>query len=875
MTPHSELRYDLMNILNNLFSFIGRWQGSGDTLPFLVLFRKFRSILERNNRILEIMSDMGDKLGGEYVFDRQYIKDACESVSDHVFKLISDLCILTKSDNVELFIAFEKIQHEIFEELAGRRVIPAVKPVVSIDSLNSEFRQEVGNKFAVIGDIRSFLGLNTPDGFVFTTKAFFDFMEYGDNLNYAREQLALWRKGEKTFDEICENVTCRIMSSPVPKNIITAMNKSLKKCSKKHKSKNLLFAVRSSAWGEDGTSSFAGLYESFLNVVPEGIIDAYKKVVASAYTHEAWHYRLHRGYREHEMAMAVGCQLMVPAVSSGAMYTFAPLPLEKEAMVISSAWGLGPAVVQGTAESDMFILDRMPPHSLLSEEIDLNKTKMLVQNSSCGTTWKDTPEDMRSKPSLTIDQMERLAQYAMKIERYYKRPQDVEWAFDDKGELFILQARPVNIRPEIPEARTDVDLATRSAEIIFSGNGKVVQQGVASGRVYVALRDDDLDDFPYGSILVTRYTSPKYGRVMPKAHGIITDIGSPTGHMATLAREYRIPAVVGTDVATTLLSTGDEITLDATRNIIYRGAVKELTRFELAEQEVFEETYEYRLLKRLLRKIYPLHLVDSRSKGFTPEKCTTFHDITRYVHEKAVEKLIDLSENYQKYHDRIPKKFRSKLPLGLMIIDIEGGLDIEQESKSASLEDIISLPLKAILEGMINSNMWATDPVPMDISSFMSSLTRTLVSTHSGQSSPAERNLAVVSREYMNLNLKLGYHYTVVNAFIDDEPNDNYVFFRFMGGVTDFGRRSRRARFIAGILEHLDFLVELHGDLVAGRLKKMDRERMCSRTMIIGALIGYTRQLDVEMASDSDITRFHSDFMNKVKPMMEAFDGRS
>jgi pyruvate,water dikinase len=327
-------------------------------------------------------------------------------------------------------------------------------------------------------------------------------------------------------------------------------------------------------------------------------------------------------------------------------------------------------------------------------------------------------------------------------------------------------------------------------------------------------------------------------------------------------------------VATGLLATGDEITLDATRNVIYRGAVKELTRFELAEQEVFEETYEYRLLKRLLRKISPLHLVDSRSRNFRPEKCRTFHDITRYVHEKAIEKLIDLSENYQKYHDRVPRRFKSKLPLGLMVIDIDGGLEGPQKSRSVSLENIISLPLKALLEGLENSGLWATDPVSMDIGSFMSSLTRTLVSTHSGQSSPAERNLAVVSREYMNLNLKLGYHYTVVNAFIDDEPNDNYVFFRFMGGVTDFNRRSRRARFIAGILEHLDFMVELHGDLVAGRLKKMDRERMCSRTMIIGALVGYTRQLDVEMASDSHIASFHSDFMEKIKPMMEAFDGR-
>ncbi len=199
-----------MNPLNSLFNFLARWNSSGNMLPFLVLFRKFRSILERNNRILELMSDMGDKLGGEYVFDRQYIKDACEMASDHVFKLISDLCILTKSDNVELFVAFERIQHEIHEELAGRRVIPTVSPVISIDRVNSDFKEEVGNKFAVIGDIRSSLGLPTPDGFVFTTKAFFDFMGYGGHLTHAHKLLSSWRNGETSFDAICDEVVKRI-----------------------------------------------------------------------------------------------------------------------------------------------------------------------------------------------------------------------------------------------------------------------------------------------------------------------------------------------------------------------------------------------------------------------------------------------------------------------------------------------------------------------------------------------------------------------------------------------------------------------------------------------------------------------------------------
>ena len=106
---------DVLDGLKELFCF---WHPARPAIPFAVLFNKFKSILERNNRILELMADMGDKLGGEYIFDRQYITDACERVSDLVFKLVSDLNILTESDSVELFISFERIQHEIQEELA-------------------------------------------------------------------------------------------------------------------------------------------------------------------------------------------------------------------------------------------------------------------------------------------------------------------------------------------------------------------------------------------------------------------------------------------------------------------------------------------------------------------------------------------------------------------------------------------------------------------------------------------------------------------------------------------------------------------------------------------------------------------------------------
>ncbi len=862
-----------MNLLAEFKSMVLCRSHAKPAVPFSVLFKKFKAILERNNRILELMADMGDKLGGEYIFDRQYIFDTCERLNDHVFKLISDLCVLNHRKNTDLFIAFERIQHEIQEEMAGRHAFPMVKPAILLDDINSDLIDEVGNKFAGLGDLRNILSLPVTDGFVITTKTFFDFMEHNALFDLIQEKLSHWDGEDREyFRYMSRDLQQHILDAKVPRSISSHIDAMLDIISSRHRGIPLKFAVRSSAWGEGGEFSFAGQYDSVLNVPASGVPDAYKRVVASAYSPEAWQYRIHRGYREHETAMAVGCQIMVEAESSGVIYTYAPGMSDRESMVISAVWGLGPAVVDGTAESDTFILDREPPYAPIFSEPG-QKDRRIAPIHGGGVDWQDVPEDIRGVPCLTAEQMNDLAQAAMAIERYYRQPQDIEWAFDKKGNLFILQARPLNIRPAGIET-ISVEDAFTSDQVIFSGKGTVVHGGVGCGKVRVVRKDQDLDDFPQGGILVAKYTSPRYSRVMNKVQGIITDIGSATGHMAALAREYRIPAIVDTGDATSILSNGDEITLDAGQRTVYRGLLTGLDQFDLTGEDVFEESYEFRLLRRLLRKINPLNLVDPHREDFKPTSCRTYHDITRYIHEKAVEKLIDLSENYQNQHDAPPRRFEFEIPLGLMIIDIENGTTAPRNSTSVTAADIVSVPMKALLEGLAESGMWETEPVSLDLKGFMSSLTRTF-SAQMASPDTIGRNLAVVSKEYLNLNLRLGYHFNIVDAYIGDSLNDNYIYFRFLGGVTDLVRRSRRARFIAEVLERFDFRVETHGDLVVGRIKKFSGDRMAGKMRVLGGLIGYTRQLDIQMHSDSLVGHYLTDFIRRIQPFTEEDYGHS
>jgi pyruvate,water dikinase len=857
-----------MNVIASLKDAVSFWRPRKPSVPFSVLFKKFKSILERNNRILELMSEMGDKLGGEWVFDRQYIYEVCERLNDLVFKLISDLCVLNQRKNVDLFIAFERIQHELQEELAGRHAFPDTKPTIPLDELNFDRNDEAGNKFASLGDIRNKLGLPTRDGFVITVKAFFDFMQHNGLWPLIDQAVEKWKqKDEASFEEMAARIQSFILTGEIPRSIVSNIFEMLDTLTAGEKGKDPRFAIRSSAWGEDGESSFAGQYDSILNVPRKEIPGAYKRVIASAYSVAAWHYRLHRGYREHETAMAVGCQVMVDAEVSGAMYTYAPLSAGDESMVISAAWGLGLTVVEGIAESDTIILDRTPPYTARSVDAGYKKNKLVVFPPG-GIVSAEVSEGMREAICLTPGQIEQLAQTAMAIERYYKRPQDVEWAFDKEGGLFILQARPMNMRPRRPEGMPRIDDPAFSDRVIFSNKGTAIQRGVAAGKAFVVRNYEDLRRFPYGAILVAKHTSPRFSRIMPKVQGIITDIGSAAGHMATLAREYRVPTIVDTGVATSVLNTGEEITLDATQNRVYRGIIHVLSRFELTEEEVFEDTYEYRLMRRLLKKTNQLNLIDPHSEEFKGSRCRTYHDITRYIHEKAIENLINLSENYSNYHSTTPKRLEAELPLGLMVIDVENGSTAPPEARVLHPGDIASAPLRALLQGLCQSGMWATNPAPVDLRSFMSSFTKTFSASLAGPDRIG-RNLAIISREYMNLNLRLGYHFNILDSYIGDTLNDNYIYFRFLGGVTDILRRSRRARFIAGVLEHFDFRVELHGDLVIGRMKKASRERMTASMKTLGGLIGYTRQLDVRMSNDEQVAWHLEDFTQRISALAE------
>lgn len=845
--------------LKNLFRF---GKGKGEESPFPLLFERFQSILKRNNEVLELIAEMGDKLGGNYVFDGQYILTACERMNETVYRIVYDLNMLTSQKYTNLYHAYERIQQEVRDELEGKRITPGGNYTFSHELITRDNLQDVGGKNANLGELKNVLKLPTADGFAISTRAFHDFMVHNNLLDTVQEIPLQWEKNDGSFDVLAGKLRDKIIEGEIPSSIVNEIRASIEKLRLKYRVETLFFAVRSSAKEEDTEHSFAGQYESFLNVPEHQLLEHYKKVLASAYSPVAWKYRLERGFQEHEISMAVGCQLMVDPQCSGILYTMDPSSPQKEVMVVTATWGLGVPVVEGSSTVDQYLLKRDAPYPLQHMSV-VHKKSMLVCDETGGTKVVEVPEEMQHKPCLNSSQLENLAHAAILIERYYKRPQDIEWAFDKDGKMMILQTRPLRVHFGSKNAICEVPDTRENYKVIFSGKGEVAQRGIGYGKVFIIEKDEDLDNIPYGAILVARHTSPRLTKVIQKVQGILTDIGSPTGHMATVAREFRVPTIVNTENATKVLKTGDEVTVDATQNVVYSGLIRELCYYELTVEEVFEESYEYRLLRRILKRIAVLNLVDPHDESFSPEGCRTYHDIVRFVHEKAVDELMHLGEKYRRKLQSGLKRLEMSIPLGLFVLDIGGGIESEIKASFLRVENIVSVPMVAFLKGLVDSELWAREAVSVDLGSFMSSLTRTFSSS---MASPDQvgRNLVVLSKEYMNISLRLGYHFNIIDAYISQSINDNYAYFRFLGGVTDITRRSRRARFIAEVLERHDFRIEIRGDLVIGRLKKLPADQMETQITMLGALVAYTRQLDVLMKHDDHILKHVEDFEEKV-----------
>lgn len=800
--------------------------------------QSFRSLVEGNNRVLELIADAGEMLGGEYVFDVRYLRSLADRFEDAVRGVVDDLNTLTDYRHGDLAQAYDRIRAEIRDILEYRTTVAATELVLPLAEIGSDAADAVGEKMARLGEIGRRLGCPVPDGFAVTAFACLRFLQQ-DALLPLVEKWRAAAEGEahSACREAAERLQAAILRAPIPGDLERAIRRAAADVRKRTGCG--LFAVRSSALGEDGRrASYAGQYATRLWVPEREIGAAYREVVASLFSHSVAAYRRSIGSARAEYLMPVGCLCMVDARCAGVLHTLDPSHPGADVMRVEAVRGVGKTVAEGSGPVERFRLSRRAPGAL-----------------ACGTSEGAAAEREPSSPPLLTDAEARdLASAALRIERYMKCAQEIEWAVDRRGRLFILQARPLALAVPSSDDRPRPEAVAARHRILMQGRGSIACRGVAAGRVHVVEEGSDLDDLRDEVVLVARASSPRLSAAMTRAAAVITDLGTTAGHLATIAREFRVPMIVDAGNATRILPEGAEVTVDAEDNVVYEGTVHELLRDHLyARASDYQDAEEFRILRRMLKKIAPLHLSDPQAPEFRAGRCTSYHDIIRFAHEKAVEYLIAEAWLAREAPGQYARRLESAVPLDLVVVDLGGGMR-PGAGATVRAEDVTCVPLQALLEGLQAPGAWSCAPADMDLDGFMAGATRAGSWMPAAGARPLQ-NLAIVSNRYLHLNLHLGYHFNIIDCYVGEAPNDNLIYFRFAGGATELARRERRVEVLKSILTKHDFVVEAKGDLLIARIKKLSAQAIQERLRMIGRLIGCTRQLDVYLRDDAAIRR--------------------
>jgi len=846
----------LANFSKKLFS--GNWESDAPVLEsaavetlrltFKSRFHSFKLLLAANSRILEAMADMEKALQGRELFSMSFVQTHCTSTSVNVFRMIADMENIAPGKYSALKERFIAIQRRIDGLLGAKKQLTDTRLVIPLEAVTSNMTDLVGGKMASLGDVKNKLEMRVPAGFVITAVAHDVFMS-ADGLQREIDRLfqVAGSDEDRNLDLVSSQIRQRIMAAEVPESIYLAVVEAYTRMKEADNGQDIRMAVRSSAYGEDAeNSSFAGQYRSELNVGFSQFFYYYKQVMASKYSVQAIAYKMNRGFRDEDIAMCVGCLAMVDAIAGGVIYTRNPLNSKDDAIYINSTWGLPKAVVDGNDLCDLFVVSRDDALTILRREVR-EKGYQVVCFESEGCIRTETAAGQSSQPSLTDAQVQELADHAIRIEQYYETAQDIEWAIDGAGQVFILQSRPLQ-QMEMVLPGPELDLRRFETALVIEG-GINASPGVASGTVFKVVKKVDILQFPEGAVLVVEQALPTWAPLVARASAMISEQGGFAGHLANVAREFGIPALFGVTGAMDKVHNGDLVTVAADLGRVYLGCIAPLLEWKRPEPKLMIGSPVYETLKEVSRHIIPLHLLDPESRDFIPQNCQTFHDITRFIHEKSVQEMFSFGKDHS-FSERSSKQLHYKVPMNWWILNLDDGFSHEINGKYVKLEDIVSIPMLAFWDGFA-AIPWdgppAMDGKGMTSIMFRSTMNPALVPGL--KSKYADRNYFMVSKNYCTLSSRLGYHFSTMEAMVSERSGENYLGFKFKGGAADFERCMGRVNFIREILERYGFRAVVNADNVDARMEGYDMDFMINRLKILGYLTLHTRQLDMIMGN--------------------------
>jgi pyruvate,water dikinase len=830
-----------------LFDFFRRRKKADASAPKLrEIWCGFQQILADNNEVMGLIGVLEEMLVSQKELDLPFLNSRIKLLDQQVASLVAALRKVSGGKYPELESARVRIKDAIAQRLEDGAPFTVSPLIVGLEEAGPELLAALGGKAGNLARVKNQLGLPVPEGAVATLSAYKLFMEQelpgGGGTLLSRLVSGLHNldlANGAQVGHVSQELQDLILTQPIPPELTGALLQAARRLAPEG---GQTLAVRSSGGREDTTASFAGHYETFLGVAPAEVPDRWRRVVASQFGEAAIIYFKLQGLLLEEAAMGVLIQRLVNAKCAGVMLTADPAGASAETLLISATWGLAADLVAGRMSGDEYLVAKADGRLIQARH---GRQEHLLQVRDGRLEKQPVAPELRQAPVLEAGDLARLATYARILEAHCGCPHCVEWVKDDQGDIQVVQSRHLPPADKSPRPPEDMAGAAAGVQVLVSGH--IGSPGVAAGPVWHLDPGENLAEVPSGVVLVVPRTTPELAPVFPRIAALLAETGSATGHLILVAREYGVPVLVEAGGAAGLPA-GEMVTVDAFHGKVYQGRLEDLLRYQRPHPRYAPDSPILRRLRGVADLIIPLNLVDRRRKEFRPENCRTYHDITRFGQEKAIQIMFGLMDDVAQ--GRVPAlkllKLKTALPLNLHLVDLGDGL--ASHDTPVPPEDIISRPMRALWRGISYPSITWAGPVPVDVGGFLHVLGQSAINP---PQKFWDKTYAIVGANYVNYACRLGYHFQSVDSYVGDVPENNYINFTFKGGAADDTRRVRRIQLIATVLERLGFDMEIYGDVIRARFRRRPEAEMEERLDLVGRLMAYVRQMDMLMKDDN------------------------
>lgn len=805
----------------------------------------FRILLAGNERTLELLAEV-DRLARED--DAEGLAEVARELLERLQDLVDGLNRLSDSAYLGLYGRFARL-HEQVEAALGSSAPQGAGGCLALDQLAPGLGHLTGGKAQRLGELRR-AGLPVPDGFVVGVglcRQFLRDARLDERIRGLLHASAADGQPDGLADEarltaVAGQIQRMILAAELPEELRAALHAAWQRL-EASAGVGLAISVRSSAVSEDSAAhSFAGQYRTVLNVTGVAALEqAFREVVASAFGARVIAYRRHAGLPQDVLDMAVLCQRLVAARASGVLYTADPTsPATDGRMLLTAVAGMGTVAVSGESPADIYRPSRSAQGDVLAEIAV--KTVRDVPQQGGGLRRESLAQEAGGTALLSEAQVRELAMLGRRIELLQDGPQDIEWALDAADRLWILQARPAQLAEG-----SGADAQPWQGRVLLQG-GVPASPGRAVGRAVLAQTREDLAALDATGteplVLVLHQSLVDAAMVVPRVAAVVVDMGNPLDHLACLAREWGRPMVTGLGTATRTLPPGQWLLVDGQRGVVLEAdaALWQGLPPEASVRPGPGQDERHQALRELL---LPLNLTDAYGPTFAVSECRTAHDLLRFVHEKAVLAMFHAGDAITEEAGGLVRRLEDDVPLHFLVIDLGGGL--APGGRVVRLAEVLSAPLLALCDGMATPGLrWSTPPPIPGLSGLMSSA----MLDKRGERPVGELNYALVSRDYLNLNARVDFHFAMVDAVCGQNPRENSVRFRFKGGGTSRVQRERRARFVEQVLLAEEFYTSRQGDLVTAAFTEGPSEVVREKLVMLGRFLGFSRLLDAAMVND-------------------------